>query len=93
MRPELANVFYYTAMKFGGGKGGQQSMASQTDFQGQKMKLEDAMELAMQENDAENADSDGTPKSAYERLMSMAEENPSATVDELMKIVNGASNG
>ena len=40
------------------------------------------MELALEGEGDENRAED-----AYERLMSMAEENPAATVDELMRII------
>jgi hypothetical protein len=40
------------------------------------------MELALEGEGGENASED-----AYTRLMSLAEENPAATVDELMKII------
>jgi hypothetical protein len=40
------------------------------------------MELALEGEGGENGSED-----AYTRLMSLAEENPVATVDELMKII------
>lgn len=83
--PQLAGpaeVFYGRgAVKFGPGA---KPMADVTDFQGRKAQAREALELALEgeggENQAENA---------YERLMALAEENPAATVDELMKIVRG----
>lgn len=77
-----AEVFYGRgAVKFGPGA---KPMADVTDFQGRKAQAREALELALEgeggENQAENA---------YERLMSLAAENPAATVDELMKIVRG----
>lgn len=57
-------------------------MADPTDFQGRMAKAKEAMELALEGEGGENKAED-----AYERLMSMAQENPAATVDELMKII------
>jgi len=79
--PGVADVFYAGAVKFGGDKGKSQSMASATDFQGRMAQAKEAMELALEGEGGENAEN------AYERLMSMAQENPAATVDELMKII------
>ena len=78
-KPGLANVFYYGATKFGPGKG---RMADPTDFQGRMAQAKEAMELALEGKAGENETQD-----AYERLMAMADENPAATVDELMKII------
>lgn len=82
LRPELANVFYYQAMKFGGGEKSRQAMASETDFQGQMMRARDSMELALEGEGGENESQD-----AYERLMALSEQNPAATIDELMRII------
>jgi hypothetical protein len=57
-------------------------MADVTDFQGRKEQARRSMELALEGEGGENASED-----AYTRLMSLAEENPAATVDELMKII------
>jgi hypothetical protein len=81
-RPGLADVFYAGAVRFAGDKGKRQSMADPTDFQGRMAKARESMELALEEEGGENRAED-----AYERLMSMAEENPAATIDELMKII------
>ena len=78
-RPGLANVFYAGAVKFGPGKG---RMADPTDFQGRMAKAREAMELALDGEGGENQAED-----AYERLMAMAEENPAATIEELMQII------
>lgn len=79
MKPELANVFYSGAVKFGPGA---ESMAAPTDFQGRMAQARESMELALEGKAGENETQD-----AYERLMAMADENPAATVDELMKII------
>jgi hypothetical protein len=81
-RPGLADVFYAGAVKFAGDKGKPQSMADPTDFQGRMARARESMELALDGEGGENRAED-----AYERLMSMAEENPAATIDELMKII------
>ena len=79
-RPGLADVFYGKgAVKFGPGA---KSMADVTDFQGRKAQAKEAMELALEGEGGENGAED-----AYTRLMSLAQENPAATVDELMKII------
>lgn len=80
--PKLADVFYYQAMKFGGGKRGAQAMADPTDFQGQAMRARESMELAMEGEGGENLEKD-----AYQRLMELAEANPSATIEELLNII------
>jgi hypothetical protein len=83
MSPRLADVFYGKgAVKFAGDKGNRQSMADVTDFQGRMRQAKESMELALEGEGGENKAQD-----AYERLMSMAQENPAATVDELMKII------
>lgn len=80
MSPRLADVFYGKgAVKFGPGAG---KMADPTDFQGRMRQAKESMELALEGEGGENKAED-----AYERLMSMAQENPAATVDELMKII------
>lgn len=82
IRPGLADVFYGKgAVQFGRGA---KSMADITDFQGRKEQARRSMELALEGEGGENAEN------AYERLMSMAQENPGATVDELMKIIGRA---
>ncbi len=81
MSPRLADVFYAGAVKFAGDKGKAQSMADVADFQGRAARAREAMELALEGEGGENADN------AYERLMAMADENPAATVDELMRII------
>lgn len=45
----------------------------------------ESLELALEGEGGENRAQD-----AYERLMAMADENPAATVDELMKIIGRA---
>lgn len=75
-------MFYAGAVKFAGDRGKAQSMADVADFQGRMAKARESMELALEGEGGENRAED-----AYERLMSMAEENPAATVDELMKII------
>lgn len=60
-------------------------MADPTDFQGRMRQAKESMELALEGEGGENKAED-----AYERLMSMAQENPAATVDELMKIIGKA---
>lgn len=82
MKPELANVFYAGAVKFAGDKGKEQGMADVADFQGRMAQARESMELALEGKAGENETQD-----AYERLMAMADENPAATVDELMKII------
>jgi hypothetical protein len=80
IRPGLADVFYGKgAVQFGRGA---KSMADITDFQGRKEQARRSMELALEGEGGENGSED-----AYTRLMSLAEENPAATVDELMKII------
>jgi hypothetical protein len=79
--PGLANVFYAGAVKFAGDKGKQQSMADVADFQGRAAQAKEAMELALEGEGGENAEN------AYERLMSMSEENPGATINELLEYV------
>jgi hypothetical protein len=80
IRPGLADVFYGKgAVQFGEKS---KSMADVTDFQGRKEQARRSMELALEGEGGENASED-----AYTRLMSLAEENPAATVDELMKII------
>ena len=74
-------MFYAGAVKFAGDKGKKQSMADVTDFQGRAAKARESMELALEGEGGENA------QDAYERLMSMADQNPAATVDELMRII------
>lgn len=81
-KPGLADAFYYGAVKFGPGEG---RMADPTDFQGRMRKAKESMELALEGKAGENETQD-----AYERLMAMADENPAATVDELMKIIGRA---
>ena len=78
-KPGLANVFYAEAVKFGP-KG--QAMADPTDFQGRKARAREAMELALEGEGGENQ-----ANNAYERLMALAEENPVATINELMRII------
>lgn len=79
-RPGLADVFYGKgAVRFGPGAG---RMADPTDFQGRMRQAKESMELALAGEGGENGAED-----AYERLMAMAEENPAATVDELMRII------
>lgn len=78
-KPELANVFYAGAVKFGPGA---ESMAAPTDFQGRMSQARESLELALEGEGGENQAED-----AYERLMAMADENPAATVDELMRII------
>jgi hypothetical protein len=77
-KPGLADVFYAGALKFGPGAG---RMADPTDFQGRMRKAREAMELALEGEGGENAED------AYERLMSMSEENPGATINELLEYV------
>ena len=78
-KPGVADVFYGKgAVQFGPGA---KSMADPTDFQGRMSQAKRSMELALEGEGGENAEN------AYERLMSMAQENPGATVDELMKII------
>ena len=82
-RPGVADVFYGKgAVKFGPGAG---RMADPTDFQGRMRQARESMELALEGEGGENKAED-----AYEHLMSMAQENPAATVDELMKIIGRA---
>lgn len=81
-KPGVADVFYAGAVKFGPGAA---SMAAPTDFQGRMAQAKEAMELALEGEGGENKAQD-----AYERLMAMADENPAATVDELMKIIGRA---
>ncbi len=79
-RPGVADVFYGKgAVKFGPGA---RSMADVTDFQGRKAQARESLELALEGEGGENQAED-----AYTRLMAMAEENPAATIDELMKII------
>ena len=79
-KPGLADVFYGKgAVKFGPGAG---RMADPTDFQGRMRQARESMELALEGEGGENRAED-----AYERLMKMAQENPAATVDELMRII------
>jgi hypothetical protein len=79
-RPGVADVFYAGALRFG--PGAKQSMADPTDFQGRARKARESMELALEGEDGENGAED-----AYTRLMALADENPAATIDELMKII------
>jgi hypothetical protein len=80
IRPGVADVFYGKgAVQFGEKS---KSMADVTDFQGRKEQARRSMELALEGEGGENASED-----AYTRLMSLAEENPAATIDELMKII------
>lgn len=79
-KPGLANVFYGKgAVEFGPGA---ESMAAVSDFQGQKAQAGNAMELALEGKGGENAAND-----AYTRLMALASQDSSATVDELMRII------
>jgi len=80
IRPGLADVFYGKgAVQFGEKS---KSMADVTDFQGRKEQARRSMELALEGEGGENGAQD-----AYTRLMALSEENPAATVDELMKII------
>ena len=80
MRPFTADVFYGKgAVQFGPGAA---SMASAADFQGRKEQARRSMELALEGQGGENGAED-----AYTRLMSLAQENPAATVEELMNII------
>lgn len=82
MKPSVADVFYAGALSFAGDKGKPQSMASVTDFQGRMSKARESMELALEGKAGENQMED-----AYERLMSMAQEAPAETIEELMRII------
>jgi hypothetical protein len=57
-------------------------MADPTDFQGRARKARESMELALEGEDGENGAED-----AYTRLMALSEEDPAATIDELMRII------
>lgn len=84
-RPGLADVFYGKgAVRFGPDA---PSMADVTDFQGRKAQARRSMELALEGAGGENQAED-----AYERLMSLAQESPAATVDQLMQIIEGVKN-
>ena len=79
-RPGLADVFYGKgAVEFGQKA---RSMADVSDFQGRKEQARQSLELALEGDGGENRAQD-----AYTRLMALAEENPAATIDELMKII------
>jgi hypothetical protein len=76
----VADVFYGKgAVQFGAKS---KSMADVTDFQGRKEQARRSMELALEGEGGENGADD-----AYTRLMALADENPAATIDELMKII------
>lgn len=60
-------------------------MADVTDFQGRREQARESMELALNGKGGENQQED-----AYTRLMALADENPVATIDELMKIIGRA---
>lgn len=80
LRPGLADVFYGKgAVRFGPGA---KSMADVTDFQGRKEQARRSMELALEGEGGENQADD-----AYTRLMALAQEDPAATVEELMNII------
>lgn len=74
-------AFYYQAMKYGP-QGHRQAMADPTDFQGRVARTRDAMELAIEGATTENETED-----IVDQVMALAEENPTATVEELMNIV------
>lgn len=63
-------------------------MADPTDFQGRKAQAREAMELALEGNADENMTED-----AVEQIIRLAQEDQGATVDELMKIIEGRRNG
>lgn len=85
-RPGLADVFYGKgAVRFGPDA---PSMADVTDFQGRKAQARRSMELALEGAGGENQADD-----AYERLISLAQESPESTVEELMKIIEGGQRG
>jgi hypothetical protein len=85
-RPGLADVFYGKgALEFGAGAA---SMADVADFQGRKAQARRSMELALEGAGGENQADD-----AYERLISLAQESPESTVEELMKIIEGGQRG
>ncbi len=76
----LADVFYGKgAVQFGPGA---PSMADVTDFQGRKAQARRSLELALEGEGGENQQED-----AYTRLMALADESPTATIDELMDLI------
>jgi hypothetical protein len=88
--PELPRyeAFYYGALKYGPQGKQAQTMADPTDFQGRAARAKEAMELALEGNADENMTED-----AVQRIIDLAQEDQGATVDELMQIIEGRSNG
>jgi hypothetical protein len=79
MRPATADVFYGKgAVEFGPGS---RSMASATDFQGQKRQTAKALRLALDGGDSENR-----PEDAVEQILGLANRQET-TVDDLMDII------
>ena len=81
-------AFYYGALKYGQPGKRAQSMADVTDFQGRAAKARDAMELALEGSADENMTQD-----AVDQIIAMSQENPAATIEELMQIIEGRRNG
>lgn len=81
-------AFYYGAMKYGQPGAKAQSMAEVTDFQGRAAAARDAMELALEGSADENMTQD-----AVDQIIAMSQENPAATIEELMQIIEGRKNG
>lgn len=81
-------AFYYKALKYGKPGRRAQPMADVTDFQGQAAAARDAMELAL-----EGAANENVTQDAVDQILAMSQENPAATVEELMQIIEGKRNG
>ncbi len=78
-------AFYYGALKYGQPGKRAQSMAEVTDFQGRAAAARDAMELALEGSADENMTQD-----AVDQIIAMSQENPAATIEELMQIIGKA---